>query len=825
MLLLVAALASGILLDRWRGFPLEQWLIGVAFAGVPWLVLNLVCRGPKAASLCLLTAWMALGGGWHHLWWHYYPATEIGLSAPPVGIPAVIELQVVGEPRRMALAEPSPFDARPPEPRTLVPCWVEAVRSGGRWEPRSGNLDLYVRAEWREVNAGDRLRVIGELSAVAPSRNPGEFDFAEHFRGQRKLAVLFADDPSAIETLSRSKRWWQRLRASCRAGLDNVIWQLVAPQYAGLASGVLLGNRQQISAEQRDRFMLSSTVHVLSISGLHVGILAGLLFGLLRLGFLPRQFCLWGVILLVLLYAWLVEFSPPVTRAAVLICLFCASRLTGQSGFSLNLLAVAGLVVLLLNPTDLFNIGAQLSFLAVGTMIAADAYRVPAPTPLDQLILATRSWPVRMLIWMRDRIVEAFRVSAVIWLLAAPLVAARFQLISPVGLLINPLILLPMAGAMYCGMGVLLLGWWLPSVGAVAGWACGGCLAAMLWLVDWSLLVPGGYTWTPAPPQWALVLFYLGAWIAFLKPRRRISTQWLLWGYLIWWAFAWALPQSWERSREVAGGREVELTMVDVGHGLSTLIRLPDGRHLLYDAGTFGSSAFGLRSVAAVLWERRIEHLDAVVLSHADLDHFNALPELCRRFSLGTVYLSRQMMSQDSAAVSGLLAILREQGIKVQLLEAGDVLATGADCEVACLGPPRSGTGGGDNSDSIVLAITSGGRRVLLTGDLEGPGLELLLRGRRMTCDVLVAPHHGSQGSLPAVTAAWARPSLVLVSCSERRLDRESCRQYERVGAKVLATGELGAIGVRLGSAGIEYSSWLGSQFRNWERPPVGYRQ
>lgn len=822
-LLLAGAVAAGILADRIWSLPLFCWWVAAAAAVMLWAaMISAGChrrRWTSLASCCLLLAWAAWGGAWHHLWWDYYPENEIGLLAEQRGSPAAVELRVVGEPRRMAVAKPSPFEARTPEPRTLVPCRVEAVRDGAQWQRCSGNLDLYVRAEWREVNAGDRLRVTGELAAVALPRNPGEFDFSRHYRGQRKLAVLFADDSAALEVLGRSSRWWEQLRARWRAGLDSVIWRLIPGEYAGLASGVLLGNRQQIGPEQRDRFVLSSTVHVLSISGLHVGILAGLLFFMFRFGFLPRRWCLWGVIGLVLLYAWLVEFSPPVTRAAVLICLYCASRLIGQSGFSLNSLAVAALVVLALNPTDLFNTGAQLSFLAVASMIAAEAYRNALPDPLDQLILATRSWPVRMLLWGRSKVVDAFWISAVIWLLAAPLVAMRFQLISAVGLLVNPLILLPMAGAMYFGMGVLLLGWWLPAAGALSGWACGGCLAALLWLVDRSLWVPGGYVWTAAPTTLAVVLFYLGAWFAFLKPRRKIPGRWLLLGYLAWWAFAWTLPQCWERSRTARAESEMELTMVDVGHGLSTLVRLPDGRHLLYDAGSFGSSAFGLRSVAAVLWERRIEHLDAVVLSHADLDHFNALPELCQRFSIGTVYVSPQMHGHEASGVLALFELLRERQVPVRPLYAGQVLESSPDCEIACLGPPAGGTGGGDNSDSIVLSLSHAGRRVLMTGDLEGPGLELLLRGPRLACDVLVAPHHGSLGSLPGSLASWAQPRLVLVSCSERRLDPESVRQYESAGAKVLATGEGGAIAVRLGPEGIKSTSWLDSQLQTWERP------
>jgi competence protein ComEC len=138
-------------------------------------------------------------------------------------------------------------------------------------------------------------------------------------------------------------------------------------------------------------------------------------------------------------------------------------------------------------------------------------------------------------------------------------------------------------------------------------------------LVDKSLLVPGGYFWTVAPPLWSLLIFYFGAWLLFLKPRRRYPAGLLALAYVGWWAIGWSLPQIWERGQQTKSLDACELTFVDVGHGLSTLVRLPDGRHLLYDAGSFGASAFGVRNVTSVLWERGIEHLDAVVLSHADL--------------------------------------------------------------------------------------------------------------------------------------------------------------------------------------------------------------
>ncbi len=180
------------------------------------------------------------------------------------------------------------------------------------------------------------------------------------------------------------------------------------------------------------------------------------------------------------------------------------------------------------------------------------------------------------------------------------------------------------------------------------------------------------------------------------------------------------------------------------------------------------------------------------------------------------------MLTQRTAALEALRSVLRERGIPLLAMEAGDVLESSGDLEIACLGPPACGTGGSDNSDSIVLSVSFGGRRALLTGDLEGPGLEQLLRGERFSCDLLVAPHHGSAGSRPEILTGWAQPKLVVISCSERRLDRQSLRQYSATGARVLATGEVGAVGVKIGPAGIESSTWRGSRLEQWTRLSTG---
>ena len=212
------------------------------------------------------------------------------------------------------------------------------------------------------------------------------------------------------------------------------------------------------------------------------------------------------------------------------------------------------------------------------------------------------------------------------------------------------------------------------------------------------------------------------------------------------------------------GQQPLRCSFVAVGHGTSVLLELPDGRTILYDAGRMGSPQAAVLPISSVLWSRRIAHIDAIVLSHADADHFNAVPELLDRFSVGAVYVSPVMFDNDTPALDALRASIVASDVPVKDLCEGARLATATGVEAEVLHPPPGGCRGGDNSNSIVLRIRDGGQSILLTGDLEGDGLDELLAELPLPCDVLLAPHHGSRRSRPQEMTGWAVPSLVVVS-------------------------------------------------------------
>jgi competence protein ComEC len=193
------------------------------------------------------------------------------------------------------------------------------------------------------------------------------------------------------------------------------------------------------------------------------------------------------------------------------------------------------------------------------------------------------------------------------------------------------------------------------------------------------------------------------------------------------------------------------------------------------------------------------------VISHADTDHYNSLPELLQRFSVGVVYESPVMYEQKSKALNVLRTSIEESGTPIRPIYAGDRLEAGEGVTIDVLHPPPQGVVGTDNANCVVLSVEYCGRRILLTGDLATPGIELVMNGDPMKCDVLQLPHHGSSYSAPEYFANWTKPQFGII-CGSDTDGRIARRVYEARGTKVLNTAECGAVTVTIdhGAMNIE---------------------
>ncbi len=808
LLVVAASVCAGMVWDRYWPLPVWAWWAACAAAWGVWLALWMR-RCDRAASWALVLAAGACGAAWHHCQWSLFAQGDLGFAAGPEAQPICVEGVILHGPRRLPPLPPNPLRAEFSEEEVRYEVQVLAVRDGLRWVSAHGRARLLVAADnpgpGRGPRPGDRFRAVARLIAPRRAMNPGEFDAAAYARGDRRLAILRARSGACLQVLARAGPLsWRKALDALRHRGRELLYRYIDPKQAGLAAAVLLGLREETGFELTEAFMVAGAVHVLSISGFHVAILASALLAAVRLLLVPRRLAMALLAGITVLYTFLTDAEPPAVRAAILVLVYCLGTALGRPAVGLNAWALGLLVVVGLNPADLFRTGPQLSFLSVLALSwAASVFRFQKERQdvLRRLAWSAQPWPRRLAGTLGRWLAEMSLLAFSVWLATLPLVMARFHLFSPAALVVGTLLWAPMAAALWAGFGLLALGAWVPGMGAALGWCCRTCLAFTQGTLEMACQVPGSHFWVPGPADWWLAGLYGGAAALAAGLVRGLPRRWTVALASAW--VAVGLAPGWLGRPEPA----LRVTFLAMDHGCAVLMRLPGGASVLYDAGRLLAPDAAVRSASAALWDQGVTRIDAVILSHADADHFNAVPGLLERFAVKAVFVPEQMFGRSDPAVAYLEAALTRRRVPVHRIAAGAVFEDRAGCRIEVLHPPEGADFGSDNANALVLAVEYRGRRVLLTGDISPPGLSHLLAHRVPPCTVLLAPHHGSQNSDPPGLVEWCRPELVVISGSRRFGGGQPKGAYASAGVKVLHTAHDGAVFVQVDRRG-HWSAW-----------------
>jgi competence protein ComEC len=481
-------------------------------------------------------------------------------------------------------------------------------------------------------------------------------------------------------------------------------------------------------------------------------------------------------------------------RAAWVVAVYCGGILLQRPVAHANAFALGWIGVALTNPTDVFNAGCQLSFLAVAVLIWGVGRWSEAPAdPVQRVIDESRPWASFVAIWLLRWTLGIYALNAVVWLAVAPLVAAHFHAVSPVALLIGPPVTVLTSIALVTGFVFLLFSWFAP-LAWVFGFATQASLFGCDALVSLGQKLPGAYFYVADVPAWWLWIFYVPMLVGLTMPFVWRHGRWALLAGAAWLALGLALQFLPHRPGEL------RCTFVAVGHGGCTVIETPSGRVLVYDAGATTGPDVTRRHIAPFLWSRGIRRIDDLILSHADLDHFNGVPQLAERFAIGRVLSTPTFSQRELAGMQKTLSALEGRGLAVEIAHKGKQWQEG-DVLFEVLHPPAVGPPGKENARSLVLLVKQGDWSMLLTGDLEDEGLTQVLAQIAPPITVMMAPHHGSDTSNIPDLAKWAKPKLVVSSQTAPLSKRESVRMYEQTGAQYLATWPDGAITLRPGNS------------------------
>jgi competence protein ComEC len=774
------AFGVGIALAHHLPFP-EILPLGGALVVLVVCGAMIVCRGtPPTRSLLLAAVFVG--------------AARYDLGRPADGDPNQLRL---GDERRLVrlrgtIARPpisNPADEPSPLRPTHRPTTRIRIQLEGRfsdidgWSTVTGLIDCSLPTADSPLKRGDRVEVFGWLSAPHPPMNDGEFDYAERLRRQGVLGVLLVEAADGALLLEAGSPWTllrirDGLLESCRDRLQR--W--MPRKEAGVAEAAVLGARTSMRREDVEPWVNSGTLHMLVVSGWHVAVVAGAAWWFSR--FLMRSRRRRAVLAIAAIWAYtlLTGGEGPAVRAAVFTSMLLVGVTLGRPIQPLNSLAAGALILLVADPHQLFHTGAQLSVLAVMGLLLLPQ-RLVAPLPaIDPDLGQPHGWRTR---W-RHGLMTAFVASACATAATAPLVGHQFHLFSPASVWLSVILAPVLVAAIACSVLVMLFAD-LPFAAAPFGKAAEWSLQALTGVVERSEWLPGGFYFCSGPPLWWTGILLTVVWLPFVV-RPRWSAGWRHSMAVVLWSivgvFSWALPSD---------PGTASFHQLAVGHGNAALLQSSDGKTCLIDCGSMTVPTVGERIIAPFLWRRGIQTIDAVFLSHADVDHFNGLPALLTRFRIGVVYAPPQFARMEQKAVQVAADALHRQGVPLRFVWAEDRLRVG-DVEIEVLWPTPTARGRSDNSNSLVLDLSCRGRRVLSTGDLAEEGLQAVLRTDRPAVDVLVIPHHGGRSCNPPELAEWADATAAVGSQHGKAGD--SMAVYRAVGTIDLRTDVDGALSV-----------------------------
>jgi competence protein ComEC len=652
--------------------------------------------------------------------------------------------------------------------------------------------------------SGDRVACLGRLKEIRNFNNPGGFDYRRYlaFRGIRATASV-SKKSFVIRLHPAKNRWFSVGIDRSRRGVSRLIDRVASEEpkeVRGILKALLVGDRSEISPKMRNAFSRIGTAHLLAISGLHIGIIATLAFFCFRFILSRSERVLlagWstkGAALMslfpVLFYGLLAGMSPATQRAVIMVAVYLMALLFERERDTINTLAVAALVILIVSPTALFAASFQLSFTAVFAIL----YMMEHVHFVSEL----RRGPTTLI----KRLVLFLLVSTAAIMGTVPITIYYFNQISLIGVLTN-CFMVPLIGFLVVPLGLLGVVF-LPVSPTVALWAMKGAavilegtLGLVIFFSEWPFAAIRAIT-----PTFIEIGIYYALTRTLLDCRRIVRTKLVLISLTL---VVVADVGYWVSQRH--GRRELKMTVIDVGQGSSALMELPGGYCVLVDGGGFYNNRFdvGSRVVGPFLWKRKIATVDILVLSHPDPDHLNGLLFIARHFHVPEVWMNLE--PADAQPYRDFLDIISEKGVRV--VGPKDLLMprviNGVRFEV--LYPPvdfleRKATEPWrtPNNNSLVVKVSFRNVSFLLPGDIEAEAERELARRACPTLesDVVLVPHHGSKSSSTAKFLACVKPDVAVVSSGWKNRfgfpHQKILKRYQSLGCQVFRTDRQGAI-------------------------------
>jgi competence protein ComEC len=590
------------------------------------------------------------------------------------------------------------------------------------------------------LSYGDKIAFQGRLQKPLGKRNPGGFDYKLYLKAKGMVAQVYSTQEKVQLTDENKGNVLVKSGIVVRNRVVQIVEDYLPPQGAGLLNGILLGQTEGLSYEEREAFRRAGLSHIMAVSGMHVGFL-WIQFQFL-FGFIPinKRYANAFIILLLWGFVLVTGFQPSVLRAVLMATVILLGRILRREPDVFAGISFAAMMLLLLNPYQIFQVGFLLSFSAT-----------------LGIVMFHQKIKNKILDWkIPDLFKDIFSLTLSAQIGIFPIMARFFNSI-PIFSILTNLVVFPVIGMIhFVGMGMVLLGALnLTITHAIAAFE--HLLLTFVFLVtkffseiDFGVLIVK----TPS-------LFVILCYVLFLL-------------------MSYHLPQVLKKYRKAILGigmifvlimmlenlffQPLEVVFLDVGQGDSAFVRTPEGKTLLIDGGGYASnrtSDMGKTVIEPFFHHRGIRKVDVMISTHADSDHLLGLLTIFKQFPVKHITIPAV---GDGYEV--LYDLLEKRGKEVTKLSQGDIISLGKNTWIEVLHPQKDGgLQEGKNNNSIAFKLHMKEVSFLFTGDIYKEAEQKMLENEGdLASSVLKVAHHGSNTSTSEAFLRGVSPQVAVIS-------------------------------------------------------------
>jgi competence protein ComEC len=653
-------------------------------------------------------------------------------------------------------------------------------------------VNAYNMENENELKLGRHINVNTVLNKPAGARNPGGFDYAAYLFSKKTAAYTSVDAEDIIFSGEIKKMPVKAFGISARSYINEALFNTLSAEKAALMSAMLTGSKDNLDENIGNAFRASGLMHLMAVSGTHIAFLLFPVLWLFRILGFNRKVTAIASIPLIIVYCVITGFSASVLRASIMAVIVLIGKMLDRKAELINSIAIAALLILIINPFMLFDPGFQLSVGAVsglGVLYKRVFGFIPENIPL----------------FIRKAVSATIAAQAGI----LPVIVKYFSKLSVISVLSN-LFVVPLTGvAMVLGFITVILYGLNHILATFVSFALQGVLHIILVIADTFASVP----WAEIHAHhWRLswcVLYYVFLIISgvygmafFIRYRKSVAAVVFAIGAVL-------VIQSFVPDN-------MKLIFIDVGQGDSALIRSPEGHYMLIDGGgSYGEKEtgyIGRQILIPVLMHEGVSRIDCVLVSHAHADHMSGVLTLIDMFPVKSVGLPYYSGAHED--FSELIHACNEKNIELCFYTRGDTIRIDSETEFVVMHPDKGMNYKGSlNNVSLSGMLCYKQFRVLFTGDIESEAeYSLLLKNDDIDCCVLKVAHHGSKNGTSEQFLKRVKPEAAVISVGSNNFGHPSGEVLSRLnssGAKVYTTKNNGAVVITGNGAKYRIKTWL----------------